>query len=197
MWLNMKNILKSKVIREPFDHYIVDDFLIGLDWINSSENIDERKRWGLEIDSPWKFLFPLDNILREDVVNNMDIIFKKFEKYKQTNTKNYEVLTGFTFTEPGTVYPTHEDSNKEIAGKHFKGIPSSFQPPWTSVVYLWPITGGDGTVLYKDGVIDKKVEWKHNRALVFCPGVDATYHSFENTTDKLRITLNINIVSYD
>ena len=63
MWLKMKNILKSKVIREPFDHYIVDDFLIGLDWINSSENIDERKRWGLEIDSPWKFLFPLDNIL--------------------------------------------------------------------------------------------------------------------------------------
>ena len=142
-------------------------------------------------------LFPLDNILKEDVVNNMDIIFKKFGKYKLSNTKNYEVLTGFTFTEPGTVYPTHEDSNKEIAGKHFKGIPSSFQPPWTSVVYLWPITGGDGTVLYKDGVIDKKVEWKHNRALIFCPGVDATYHSFENTTDKLRITLNINIVSYD
>ena len=87
----MENILKSKVIKEPFDHYIVDDFLIGLDWVDSSKNINERKRWGLEIDSPWKFLFPLENILKEDVVNNMDIIFKKFGMYKLSNTKNFEV----------------------------------------------------------------------------------------------------------
>ena len=65
----------------------------------------------------------------------------------------------------------------------------------TSVFYIYPKVN-IGTSLYdinKNYI--KTIDWVPNRAFIFCPLTDITWHSYKNESFPFRATLNFNLLS--
>jgi len=103
------------------------------------------------------------------------------------NKRTFFVVFELVATEPGYIYKWHRDvSRKAITG----------------VVY-WG-NEGEGTIL-KTPEGESQVKWNHNRALWFGNHRDdlpvndplAPWHRFENTSSKMRYSVNINFTPED
>ena len=90
-------------------------------------------------------------------------------------TKSLKHILEFNLMKPKYDYPIHDEA-------HWKKL--------SVVVYIKPEVG-NGTYLYdKDQKIAKQVEWKINRAFVFKGIPNTTWHSYPNTQDTPRLTIN-------
>ena len=94
------------------------------------------------------------------------------ESFKSKSLKH---ILEFNLMKPKHDYPIHDEA-------HWKKL--------SVVVYIKPEVG-NGTYLYdKDQKIAKQVEWKINRAFVFKGIPLTTWHSYANTQDTPRLTIN-------
>jgi len=95
-------------------------------------------------------------------------------------TADTGVMYEINICPPGYVYPIHIDA------------------PWKLCTFVWYLSEyGDGTHVYtSDNASDYvgEMEWKPNRVVTFTPE-GGTYHSYGNTKNVERITLNI--ILYD
>ena len=178
-------------------------------------------KWDLEkFTYPWEYIV-IDNFLPEklfkillcSIVNNdfafsksdfndIKITYEDFYKqevndfFKQyinetfiteyfSAYRNYSVLEShFTFqtTLLGDTSPIHCDNEAKIL---------------TLVLYTSPETQ-IGTTLYDvNKKYSKTIDWIPNRAFIFCPLSDLTYHSYKNEISVFRNTLNFNLLSKD
>jgi len=65
----------------------------------------------------------------------------------------------------------------------------------TSVFYIHPKLN-TGTILYDQNKnFSKTIDWIPNRAFIFCPITDVTWHSYKNESFPFRATLNFNLLS--
>ena len=97
--------------------------------------------------------------------------------YFQTSfkSKSKKHILEFNLMEPKTEYPIHDEAVwKKLS----------------VVVYIKPEIG-NGTYLFdKNQKIAKQVEWKINRAFIFKGVPKLTWHSYANTKDVPRLTVN-------
>ena len=158
--------------------------LINIDNILNAEIIEEPWEHAvidniINIPVLWENLLtgyiPSTNSL--DVLSeNKDNILDKYGRYRNLRKKT-RITWGVSIVSPGDKYEIHNDGDIKI---------------WSLVIYLFP-KHGNGTLIYdRDKKLIKEVEWKQGRGLAFSPDRN-TWHSYANTTDQFRATLNINV----
>ena len=162
--INIDNILNAEIIEEPWEHAVIDNIInMPVLWENLSNGYIPSSI----------FL----NVLSE----NKDKILEKYGRYRLRDPKEKTRVTwGVPIQSPGIVYPTHNDTSNKV---------------WSLVIYLFP-KYGNGTLLYdQDMKLVKEIEWKQGRGLAFScdPKGMKSWHSYTNTTDQFRVSLNINI----
>ena len=126
----------------------------------------------------------LKNKVEQSMTDSRDEILTKFGR--KPRGSRYYVKTQISITPPQVSYPIHTD------------LPSK---TWTMALYASP-KQGQGTLVYgKDKKTPIETPWKINSGLAFAPvnpktrpNQQETWHSYQNTTDQLRICWIINIV---
>ena len=154
--------------------------LINIDNILNAEIIEE----------PWEHAV-IDNIIDVALLcenlqtflcilaENKDMILEKYGRYRNQEEKTW-ITWGIPIQTSGNVYPIHNDTSNKV---------------WSLVIYLFP-KHSNGTLLYdQNKKLVKEIEWKQGRGLAFScdPREMKSWHSYTNTTDQFRTTLNINI----
>ena len=139
---------------------------------------------------PWNHAV-IDNFFNDELLQYAnDLASKSIKKYEvitirdkllsdyfQTSfkSKSKKHILEFNLMEPKTDYPIHDEA-------HWKKL--------SVVVYIKPEIG-NGTYLFdKNQKIAKQVEWKINRAFIFKGVPNVTWHSYANTKDTPRLTIN-------
>ena len=149
MIINIDKILNAEPILEPWKHYVVDDIL-NYSFNNREEFMNDESLY-------FQLLGEI-NHYKHSILEKYKPI--RLEKNQELEIPDAEIMTKgriqFLHTEPNVEKEVHGDRPDKI---------------WTCVVYCFP-ENNDGTVLnYNDRSVAKKIEWKQNRALIFCPGV--------------------------
>jgi hypothetical protein len=182
-------IINSPIIQDPWPHKIIDNVFSNqtLEELTSSTLLDKyghsklfkedgSMSTAIEVLHLHKDISAtaLDEIMHINkiLLDNVNMIVKDFPNARSYN--EYYGMPSLYFLKGGAgSYPVHdEDIVKTI----------------TITVYL--SKSGLGTGLFS--TYDKmhhRVEWKQNRALVFCGEKDKTWHDFK-TDDRDRVTLN-------
>jgi hypothetical protein len=185
----IKKIIESDLHINPWPHKLIDDFFereifeeikkfsqISIDTIGvgSGQPIDPHSL--IQIKS---LLDPViyNNILEinSQLLRHTDDIAKTFPYYRKYGS--YYSLPSFHFLKP----------NSGIHAIHDEVIDKTI----SIVVYIHP-DRGLGTKLYHKKTIDSlhsEVEWKPNRALIFCGQENVTWHDF-GTDERPRATVN-------
>lgn len=154
--------------REPWEHYLVEDFLRPEDfdelkkWIDSLPNGRPKKRH-----AEWVTKSPKVVKLKEKfdlLLNDLDIVPKK----------PYQIAVEYNSVGQDYHYPIHSDS------------PTKFI---TLVLYISPEYGQGTDIYYPDKTFHSEVKWKKNSGLLFVRK-DDTFHSYKSTFSN-RKTLNI------
>lgn len=190
--LNINQIKNSKIIKEPWEHLEIPNFLrddVFDKIVNECENFLEVLEntptntngfWPFELLQMGMKKSVVDIIIEinKEVLNNNDIFISKFTNPNISNTGYYSIpVIGYTpkygFGE------LHDDGH----GQDNKTI--------IIVMYVHPKTN-EGTYLYKEETLDslvKRIDWQPNKALVFSPKRGVTWHNFK-TEDSGRCVLN-------
>lgn len=143
---------------------------------NPNDDGTWRSHWKSEKD---RGIFEYPDIMKR-YTNHMDIDFmlEHFSNHRPFNPDEVGYVTEIQVTSADYKYRVHNDASRKL---------------FTCVVYL---SGhGEGTRLYNvDGSFHSEVEWKPNRAIIFCPISKVTWHSYQ-ARDKPRQTILYNIVT--
>lgn len=188
--INIDKIKSSELIKDPWDHKIIDNIFETDTFKTLSEAAHQLSKFakrGQVINVfPYKakkygisneVLDILTQVTNKTLSNVKDII-KDFPKH-QRSYLGYFCLPHFAVTGPNFKFPIHTDSSNRTL---------------TLVSYITPETHS-GTLLYssnneKDFV--REVEWKQNRALVLCPmNNETTWHTWKNNSDQIRVGINL------
>lgn len=185
----IKNILSSPIIDSPWPHQIVDDFL------------DEQTFKSLEILA--KSLLPDHSIKKGQSIDPIDLVAMKnkidpdlYESLlmynKQLLTYNKELLSLYPHHRSYQKYysmPSFHFMDKDAGWHHVHD--ETIDKALSIVLYIEPEISA-GTKIFS-GTQEKdfefEVEWKKNRALIFCGIEGVTWHSF-GTERYQRATLN-------
>lgn len=161
------------IIQDPWPYLILDDYVdtpvfeAVIQIAQEKIKIGEYGAWRLADERP--DLYPLwEKKIRKEF----------FDIYLQFPKKRFmffpKVLSHIVIIPPGFKNPIHFDRFYKIL---------------TSVTYVHP-DSGDGTYIHtsKDSLIQKEIDWRPNRSLVFAGLKNKTWHSYENTTNQPRVT---------
>lgn len=160
----------------------------------------------IKVSTPWTH-YIVDDILNYDFSNELKFIFDDDTYFQLIGEMTFFKQAILDKYDPIRLKAQHIDTTqvrvhwqiepphieKEIHMDHSSKI-------WTCVIYCY---GEDGTVLYDESKQPHtKVEWKQNRAIIFCPGLDTTkieseltWHQIVNTTSKHRRVITLNITA--
>jgi hypothetical protein len=183
--INIDNILTTPVQELPWQHKQVENVLSSevLDKITSEvirvkNNIIEQK-----LSSDGVLIF--QSGFNQEV---LDIIFSMNKQFltvapnlmKQFNTDNvsnmgYFSIPRLNFTQQGYVGKIHDDGDTK-------------DKSLIMTIYIYPNISS-GTRFYKDNTLFKVTDWLPNRAILFAPKTDETWHSF-NADSADRVTLS-------
>ena len=192
----MSNIYANKIheiktIKEPFDHFVIDNF-IDIDLFkniyDSIDNIDtlnvftkSKGRFGLNFKdwSKHKYL----NQIKKDIFNDeirATLINKFSNQIKKKQPKSLDSNWNATLTYDNSAYEIQKHRDNNIK----------------QVTFIFYIKGGvSGTILHKNffNIInkekDKRIEFKENRLLCFSSFIN-TWHSVEKPkTPQNRFTI--------
>ena len=101
------------------------------------------------------------------VVENIAPVYESLKGVPLTTTDKFHFYSGIQIQPPGFGFPIHDES-------YIKKM---------SIVLFVSPEDNHGTLLYKSSEQDyydptKKIEWKQNRAFIFCGEPNVTWHSF-------------------
>jgi hypothetical protein len=170
---------------EPWTHIVIDDFFEPTDFdkisVACAKLQEEYKHKIVTADSCLSFAEVYDTI-GGDV---FDIILK----------------SNRTLLDSIEQYPVHRRFEQYVSFPTFHILPPNVPPQKVHdealdksisvVVYLYP-SNSVGTALFKSQSRDsfiKEVEWKPNRAMIFCGHENVTWHDFYSREEP-RVTLN-------
>lgn len=166
-----------EILKEPWPHLVIDDYypedvfqkLISYSKRKLKENqfgTDGRFRMRFERDPE------LDEILSDNILS--EEYFKYFDNHREYDS-SIQVYTEISGIIGPYKYKLHSEASNKVM---------------SLVVYLGP-EQGRGTRLYdKDKVFFKELEWKPNRAFIFCGQDDVTWHEYLCDKGTFRITIN-------
>ena len=111
-------------------------------------------------------------------------------KYINSNKIDESILTLFSKHRSYSKLSTYSEINVCFGRFNY---PIHDEAPYkvlSAVTYLFP-EKGKGTMLYgNDKYISNEVEWKPNRTLIFAPIDEVTWHSYESSSENIRVTIN-------
>lgn len=190
---------KIQRVDMPWPHIIIDNFFDAVDFNDINEEIDSIK--DVLNESPESF--------SSDVTYNADDLYK----YSADSTAHADV-----FTYPTLIKPYFNLLNKQFLDKHFPNhreihndIKSETTTQITERGYYYPkhnnasrevmsavvyMSGaGAGITIYdSQGNNGSAIRWKLNRAVIFAPLDNITWHSYKANPVCGRATLSHNII---
>lgn len=174
---------------EPWKFYVVDDFLPSniISELAKLKNKEDRyafiDQWvdGKDVIAECYGSFPKKKIIRLDSNSTTvkTITNCVVQKTKPLLPPSFVVTSELVRCDPGYNYSRHKDNKIKLV---------------TIVVFLGP-QKSCGTILYDDQLNNYVVGWKTNRALIF-KNSEHGYHSYFNSTNKYRFTLNVFITEH-
>lgn len=183
------NFVHSKLITEPWRHQIVESFFSDSDYKeieHASKKLLERYDClavtghdcltiGQAYDTIGQTAFDIIMDSNRSLLDNLDKIISNFPNHRKFDS--YFCIPTFHIL-PKNFGPQkiHDEAYDKTA---------------SLVVYLCP-ESSIGTALFKDSTQDsfvKEVEWKQNRAMLFCGEKNVTWHDFYSRENP-RVTLN-------
>lgn len=188
--INIDNIINAPLILDPWPHKIIDNVLdqAVFDQLSKAAKIitDATEQYPRDGDGIWLSTAQSYGV-DVDTINNVIKISNEWLKH------NSKVLNDFSDAKRSPVgYFSLSAFNfckeNDKSGIHDEGPCKTT----TLVIYLHP-EESIGTRLYTDldeNSFVKEIEWKPNRALLFCAKEDVTWHSFWSDNNK-RLTLNL------
>jgi hypothetical protein len=186
----IKKIIESPILEEPWYSKIVDNFLEE-DLFNQLRNECERIFSSRSINNFSEPTTRLNELmvssefseslsqslldLNSSMLKNIDSILDSFPYSRRF--KYYHSIPSFFFLRKGTPdHPIHDES-------HYKSL--------SIVLYISPNISS-GTKLYTPAKsFHNQVEWKPNRAFIFCGKSKHTWHTFGGSESNDRITMNL------
>lgn len=168
------------MILDPWPHIVIDDFL-------SKEDLAMFQQKAIEFNElvvlPWiekngsskgryYYKFETDPLEKYNILD----YFAQFEHTRPY--KDLGILPQLIKTPDGRAIDTdiHEDAPHKI---------------FTIVIYISP-EENTGTQVYDSNKNHiGEIEWKLNRALMFCPLTGITWHSYGSTTDRYTLMYNL------
>lgn len=189
--INLDNIYNSPIIKDPWEHKVIDDVLSDdcySDILEAAKILSKYSIYG-ETNALWLNEIAekgvsektIDKIIRasDEVLQNIHKIISDFSK-TNTSPQGYFAMPKFGISGGNFKYPIHSESSHKTM---------------TIVIYLTPEEEG-GTLLYtgpEEKDLYKETEWKPNRGLLIATNGlnDLTWHAWKNKTGKPRVTLNI------
>jgi hypothetical protein len=188
--INLDNILTSPNVADPWEYKIVDNILPDDTYakiVNESDKLHQFLRNSpSNQDGIWMFKAKEYGVSQEviDIILNINgVLLKNAEKLLSQFDQKTRSKIGY-FSIPRIGY-CNVDTPCEI---HDDG--ESLDKSLIMVIYLSP-KKSNGTKMYLDNNADtfvKEIEWVENRAFIFCPIKDVTWHAFEGS-DEPRLTL--------
>jgi hypothetical protein len=184
---NISNVLNSKIEVEPWRHQIVNNFFNDFELITTASKklLEHYNNQVITADSCLS-VGQVYNIIGDEV---FDIIMES-NRSLLDNAEN--IFSNF---------PNHRRFNQYISIPTFHILPSNLPPQKVHdeaydktasiVVYLYP-EHSVGTAFFKTQNRDsfvRELEWKPNRAMIFCGEENVTWHDFYSKENP-RITLN-------
>lgn len=189
-FLNIQKIKKAKLLKKPWEHKVIDNFLPLQQYIKIKEAAillsklaEKEKTKPILINEV--FDYGISNEVSDDIISVTDDILDNINDiladFSVTNKSNlgYYAIPKFGISGPNFKYPIHPESIHKVI---------------LFVIYLDP-EEDRGTRLYKnqcENSFAKEIKWKPNRAFVMCPAKnDTTWHNWVTHNSPSRITLNI------
>lgn len=164
----------------PWEHTVIDDFLDADDLVRfQQECIQYNEKVVLpamktngNTKGHYRYKYQYDPLLAYNLMKYFHefTIKRPYEKL--------EPLVQLVKTCNGAEYPIHEDAPHKV---------------FSFVLYLSPEENIGTNLYYSDESFARKIEWKPNRAVMFCPLDEITYHDYGSSTD--RYTLMYNLIS--
>jgi hypothetical protein len=187
--INISNIISANLETIPWRHKIIDNVFSqeSFDIINTAAShlahlCEENKTVPIHLNEAIEH--GISKEAEDIILDSADLILDNLKAIVGNNCQNgifgggYFIMPKFGITGRNFQYPIHDESIFKIINL---------------VTYLQPISG-IGTRLYGDskGETDiKQIEWKPNRAALFYPAHNKTWHNWQgHTSDIPRITLN-------
>lgn len=194
--INISNIVNTPVDLNPWPHKVIDNIFTkeSFDIINQaathlSKLSIPNKTVPVHIDEAIDY--GISNEAADIILDSADLILENLESIIGKYCLNgklkggYFIMPKFGITGRHFQYPIHDESIYKVLNL---------------VCYLQP-EDSVGTKLYSGPgpeLLVKQVEWRANRAALFYPGKDITWHNWTGQqTDDPRITLNFFIEKID
>jgi hypothetical protein len=186
---NINNLKTTEIINDPWPHQLIDNFFNEDDFSEVCVGAEKLLKECLT-DFPRYGDKGISLTQAKDIIgkNAYDIIFNSneiildnlkslFDLYPNARIFDRYISTpSFHIMPPGSTHGIHDES---------------YDKSMSIVVYLYPHSS-IGTALYKtknEDSLVKEIEWKLNRALIFCGETEKTWHNFY-TNEFPRVTLN-------
>jgi hypothetical protein len=189
--INIDNILNTPVQTDPWEYKLIDQILdeellekITKEVVKISKFLDGREtdQNGVWLHKAIEYGFDPDvaEMILEVNKKLLHIAPKLMEKFSSTNTSKigYFSIPRFGYCVAGQSGGIHDDG--EFNDKAM-----------IMVIYLYP-EESVGTKIYTDddeNTFVKELEWKTNRAFLFAPVKDVTWHNF-HANENSRVVLN-------
>tara|TARA_B100000035_G_scaffold68160_1_gene55695 strand:- start:1630 stop:2160 length:531 start_codon:yes stop_codon:yes gene_type:complete len=166
-----------EIFKEPWSHIVIDDYYPTEVFDRLLEYSKKKlKDNGFGSDGRFRMRFErdpdLDEILKDNLISNE--FFKYFTDHREYN-EDCNVYTELS----GIIGPYRYKLHSEAPNKLM-----------SLVVYLGPEDNRGTRLFDKDKKFVKEIEWKPNRAMLFCGEDDVTWHDYLCDKGKFRMTIN-------
>lgn len=158
----------------------------------------------IKVVEPWTY-YVVDDVLNYDFSNELKFIFDDDAYFQLIGEMTF--FKSMILERYDPIRMKYQDSSTPQIRVHWQIEPPYLEKEihmdhstklWTCVIYCY---GEDGTLLYdQNKQMHTKVEWRQNRAIIFCPGLathgsEHTWHQIVNTTSNYRRVITLNITS--
>lgn len=176
--------MKMTMIQDPWPHMIIDDFLPDHAFEELLDEIEEIKQTPLDFRIPFEGGSgePVDQWINRsliqktyiDPVINEAFMREHFPWHREFG--QLEILHHINVIHPFTEYPVHDEAPRKML---------------SMILY---VEGDNGTTIYDENQdFVYEVEFKPNRAIVFAPITNVSYHAYSSGPD-VRTTANTFLV---
>jgi hypothetical protein len=187
--INLSNIINSSIIKNPWEHQVVDDFLTkesfnilttGGKILPSKALHEPRDPNGIWMFDAEKYGVPsyiIDHIMKINIelLKKNSILLSGYSNAMHSKI-GYFSIPRYNFIGPHVNGTIHDEGSSKTM---------------SMVIYLMP-KKTFGTRLYSTKMYEsfvKEIEWKKNRAFLMCSQPGITWHSFHSDNSS-RMTIN-------
>ena len=165
------------MILEPWPHIVIDNFLTDKALLDLQKRTMELNKLAIkQAEENGDTKGHYRHHCKDDPLEAYDImgLFSQFEIKRQHN--NLTKLVQIIKTCKDAEYPIHEDAPHKI---------------FSLILYIWPEENMGTNVYDENKNFVHTIEWKPNRAVMFCPLDNVTYHDYGSSTDRFTLMYNL------